>query len=79
MQMESVAMDTCTFVCATPPPMLCVETSGRDFSVLRYTANNVYCDLSGLNCIFSLQHSSASKCSPVYWAMCGSHSLSPSF
>lgn len=37
------------------------------------------CDLPGFNCIFSLQHSSASKCSPVYWAMCGSHSLSPSF
>lgn len=29
--------------------------------------------------VFSLQHSSASKCSPVYWAMCGSHSLSPGF
>lgn len=28
--------------------------------------------------VFSLQHSSASKCSPVYWAMRGSRSLSPS-
>lgn len=58
-QMES-GFGTCTFCSCHPPPMLCVETSGRDFSVLHSTV--IFLALIVFSHSSILQHPNVLQC-----------------
>lgn len=74
-KVQRISLDTFTFCSAASNYVLNLVVEVLVYYVILKTMYTVFfLTLTA----FSLQHSSASECSPVYWAMCGSHSLSPS-